>query len=126
APRRGGRGGWGNPREPRAPGLQKRGQGLYGDPPPGFKAIDCRLPKLLLRQRITNNLLVVPSEDALVREGRVAPDHFAAAHRRRQWLQQFRSADLLVFLRRQPGGDQLPGFGKQKEPIAILDQERCA
>src|SRR5262245_22076363 len=76
-----------------------------------------------LGQREADDLLVVSGEHALVRVGRVAPDHVPAKTLIGR-VEQLRPVDLLVSLRTQPGDHQVSGLAENEVPVAILDQER--
>src|SRR5262245_58018680 len=52
----------------------------------------------------------------------MAPD-YAAAEAESDWGQQVRATQLVVFLRREPGDDEVAVFAKDEEPIGVLRHE---
>src|SRR5688572_7347224 len=84
------------------------------------------MPELLsLRQRHTDDFLVVPGVNGPVRERRMRPDDGAAGVAV-AWVEQMRAADLLVFLRREPGDDEVTLFVEQEIAVAVFHNKRVA
>ena len=79
-----------------------------------------RALSLARRQRHADQLLVVPSVDALVGEGWVAPDHVPAKGDAGRF-QQLAAADLVVPLGTESGDEEMARLAHQEEAIAMLD-----
>src|SRR5262249_4481052 len=76
-----------------------------------------------LRQRVADDLLVVPGEHALVRERRMGPDDLPP-ERLVSRLEELRPVDLLVPLGRQLRDHQVAGLAEDEVAVPVLNQER--
>src|SRR6478672_3044816 len=80
---------------------------------------------LLFRQARTNDLFIVPRENALVGVCRMAPNDGPPKGFVR-WLYEMGPANFVVFLGRKASDDQVAGFAEQKITVAVLRQEHGA
>src|SRR4051794_22386521 len=83
------------------------------------------IPQKLFRQARTNDLFVVPHEDALAGVRRMAPAH-SSPERFVGWLQDVSPADLFVLIGRETSDDQVARFAEQEIAIAVPGQKRGA